>query len=48
MRLIRNLCRKVRSAFHRMKSKFDALGSYTGAPKDTSQGQKPEQDADDL
>lgn len=37
---------KAKSAFARLKSKFDAGGSYTGAPTDGTDD--PEQDADDL
>ena len=45
MRLLKSIRKKLKGAVRRLKSKFDALGSYTGSPK---QGEKPEQDADDL
>lgn len=48
MRILKKLRDKVRSAVRRMKSKFDALGSYTGSPDKAENDNKPTQDADDL
>ena len=47
MRLFKKIRKAVKGAVRRMKSKFDALGSYTGSPEKEN-GDKPEQDADDL
>lgn len=46
MRILKKLRKKVRGVIRRMKSKFDALGSYTGSPEENRRS--PEQDADDL
>ncbi|MBO7390190.1 MAG: hypothetical protein J6U39_01980 [Clostridia bacterium] len=46
MRILKKLRKKVRGVIRQLKSKFDALGSYTGSPEEN--GSKPEQDADDL
>lgn len=49
MRLFKKIRKAVKGAVRRMKSKFDALGSYTGSPEKENSGEdKPEQDADDL
>ena len=48
MRLFKKIRKAVKGAVGRMKSKFDALGSYTGSPDKEKNGNKPEQDADDL
>ena len=47
MQLFKKIRKAVKGAVRRMKSKFDALGSYTGSP-DKKGGNAPEQDADDL
>ena len=47
MRLLKKIRDKVKGAVRKMKSKFDALGSYTGSP-DKEDENKPTQDADDL
>ncbi len=53
MSFIGNMVKKVKKSFHKMKSKFDKGGSYTGSPDDPGKedpvkGEVPEQDADDL
>ena len=48
MRLFKKIRKAVKGAVRRMKSKFDELGSYTGSPDKEQNGDKPEQDADDL
>ena len=48
MRLFKTIRNKMKRVVRNLKSKFDALGSYTGSADDKTQNQRPEQDADDL
>ena len=48
MRVLKNLVKKAKKAYAKMKSRFDEGGSYTGTPTDEDRGAKPQQDADDL
>ena len=48
MKALKKLWKKAKTAFDKMKSKFDMGGSYTGSPEEPSSNEKPEQDADDL
>ncbi len=45
MGLLKKAWQKAKTAFGKMKSKFDKQGAYTGTP---DEGRRPEQDADDL
>ena len=54
MGFLKNMMRKAKTTFRKMKSKFDKNGSYTGSPDDTGTAHRsrdaemPEQDVDDL
>lgn len=48
MRLLKTIRNKIKRVAKRLKSKFDALGSYTGSADDGTKSKRPEQDADDL
>jgi len=48
MRFLKKLVKKAKTAYGKMKSRFDEEGSYTGTPNGEDRGAKPQQDADDL
>ena len=46
MKVLKKAMGAVKSAFRKLKSKFDKQGAYTGSPSNGNE--TPEQDADDL